>query len=112
MYDKNNIFAKIIRSEVPARIVFEDEFCLCFKDINPVAKTHLLVIPKIEAVDYADFIVKAKARDVQGFFTSIKTITDKLNLNHYKLLTNKGGESGQQVFHFHVHVISQQDIEV
>ncbi len=107
MYDDNNVFAKILKTEIASEIVFSNEFCICFKDINPVAKTHLLVIPRMPVLDYADFISKSAHEYISGFFISVKEITEKFNLKSYKLLTNKGSKAGQQVFHFHVHIISE-----
>ena len=68
MYDKNNIFAKIIRSEIPCDKVYEDEDVLFFNDINPIAKVHVLAIPKIECVDFIDFMQKAKEDKINNFY--------------------------------------------
>lgn len=107
MYNNGNIFAKIIRKELPARIIFENDSLLAFHDINPKVKTHVLVVPKGEYVDFADFTQNASAADIAAFFQTVGHIAaDILNLRHYKLLTNNGSGSGQEVFHFHVHILS------
>ena len=70
-YDKNNVFAKILRGELPSKKVFENDLLLCFHDVNPVAKTHVLIIPKGEYIDYNDFVTKAPSDDVILFFKTM-----------------------------------------
>jgi histidine triad (HIT) family protein len=105
MYDKNNIFAKIIRKEVPTTLLYEDENVIAFNDINPVAPVHVLVIPKGEYSDYTDFITKASAHLQLAFFKRIAILAKDLCGEHFKLCTNNGVMSGQTVLHFHVHIV-------
>lgn len=108
-YNPNNIFAKIIRKEMPANIVFENDFVIAFKDINPKAKTHILVIPKGNFIDFSHFIKNTSTEMVSIFFQTINHIaTDILKLSHFRLQTNNGKDSGQEVFHFHVHILSTE----
>jgi diadenosine tetraphosphate (Ap4A) HIT family hydrolase len=103
-YNQNNIFKKIIDKHIPANIVLEDESCMAFYDITPQAKTHILIIPKLECVDFEDFLSKAK--EIRYFFEFITKVVQKLGLSDYQLKTNKGRGAGQEVFHFHVHLLS------
>ena len=105
-YDKNNVFAKILRGELPSKKVFENDILLCFYDANPVAKTHVLIIPKGEYIDYNDFISKAPKDDIVLFFKTIPEIAKKLGVKEYRLVSNCGKSAGQIVFHFHIHLIA------
>ena len=107
-YNKNNVFAKILRGEIPSKKVFENDDLLCFHDINPVAKTHLLIIPKGEYIDYTDFVSNAPEEVIIRFFKTIPEIANKLGVKEYRLVSNCGKDAGQIVFHFHVHLISNQ----
>jgi histidine triad (HIT) family protein len=106
MYDENNIFAKIIRKEIPAKILFEDKYAIAFNDIAPVAPIHILIIPKIECVDYEDFITKASLEGLRGYFLAIKQIASQMNIADYRLVNNNGALAGQSVFHFHMHLLA------
>jgi histidine triad (HIT) family protein len=107
MYDKKNVFAKIISGEVDSEKIYEDDNVLCFKDIAPSAPTHWLFIPKGEYVDYSDFMARASSKEVTTFFETLaKILKDhKLDKTGYKLLMNTGKDSGQIIFHFHVHIL-------
>lgn len=107
MYNKENIFAKIINKNLPAEVVYEDEQVLAFKDIAPVAPVHIIVITKNEYIDYTDFISQASVEEIKHFFAKISDITNKAGLDKdgYRLITNKGEKSGQTIFHFHFHII-------
>ncbi|MBQ7552087.1 MAG: HIT domain-containing protein [Rickettsiales bacterium] len=105
-YDSNNVFAKILRAELPSNKVFENDVLLCFYDANPVAKTHVLIIPKGEYIDYNDFIAKAPKDDIVLFFKTIPEIAKKLRVKEYRLVSNCGKSAGQIVFHFHIHLIA------
>ena len=108
-YDKTNVFAKIISGDLPANKVYETDKVLAFHTINPLADTHVLVIPKGEYVDYEDFITKSTTSgtdEIGEFFVSISKIAKKLGLSEYRLVTNCGKNAGQEVFHFHVHILS------
>ena len=112
MYDKNNIFAKILRGEIPCSKIYEDDFSLFFHDINPQAKIHILGIPKIPCIDFADFISKADELNVLSFFKSINSVIDKLNIKEtgYRLVSNSGENGGQEVPHFHIHILGGEKI--
>lgn len=107
MYDKENVFIKIINRGVDAEFVYEDDKIVAFHDTNPVAPVHVIVIPKGEYIDYADFVSKASGDELKYFFRKINDIASSLGLGDdgYRLITNKGTKSGQTVFHFHFHII-------
>jgi histidine triad (HIT) family protein len=105
-YDSQNIFARILRGEIPCRKVFENEFALAFHDINPQAPVHVLVIPKGSYCSFADFSATASEAEIAGFFRAVGTIAKDLGLEApgYRMLANMGEHSGQEVPHFHVHL--------
>ena len=105
-YDNQNIFAKILRGEIPCRKVFEDAHVLAFHDINPQAPVHVLVIPKGPYVSLADFSAKASEAEIAGFWRAVGAIARDLNLEQpgYRVLANAGPDSHQEVPHFHVHI--------
>jgi histidine triad (HIT) family protein len=105
-YDPQNIFARILRGEIPCRKVFENEFALAFHDINPQAPVHVLVIPKGPYCSFADFSATASEAEIAGFFRTVGTIAKDLGLEApgYRMLANMGEHSGQEVSHFHVHL--------
>jgi diadenosine tetraphosphate (Ap4A) HIT family hydrolase len=105
-YDDQNIFARILRGEIPSRKVYEDGYALAFHDINPQAPTHVLVIPKGPFCSFADFSAKASADEIVGFIRAVGTIAKDLGLEApgYRLLANMGDHGGQEVPHFHVHL--------
>ena len=109
-YDHNNVFAKIIRKEITAKIIYEDDYTLAFEDANPVAPVHTLVVPKGNYIDYNDFITNATSLEISNFFKAITIITNNLNLSSFRLITNKGEISGQSVYHFHMHIISGKQL--
>ena len=112
MYDKENVFARIINSQLPANKVYEDDKIIAFHDINPESPTHILVVPKGEYIDFSDFITKASGDEVKNYFNKIVDIIKELGLeeNGYRLITNKGSQSGQSVFHFHMHILSGRQL--
>ncbi len=112
MYDKNNIFAKIIKKEIPCNLIFEDEKIIFFHDINPQAKIHILGIPKTEVINLSDFIQKCGQEEVYYFFKKIYEIVKKFNLQKtgYRLITNEGTDSNQEVQHFHVHILGGENL--
>ena len=107
MYDENNIFAKIIRGEIPCDKVYEDDNCLFFYDINPLAKIHVLAIPKTSNVDFSDFISKNDPGVVSDFFKKIHLVIEILGIQSdgYRLVANSGINGGQEVPHFHIHIL-------
>ena len=107
-YDENNIFARILRGEIPCKKVYEDAFALAFLDIAPQAPTHVLVIPKGPYCSFADFSASASDADIAGFMRAVGKIAKDLGLEApgYRLLANMGEHSGQEVPHFHVHLFA------
>lgn len=107
-YDNENIFAKILRSEIPCEKVFEDEFIFSFKDINPKTKLHILIIPKKPYIDVLDFLENADADYQSNFWISVNKIISQLDLKNkgFQIKTHKGKDGGQEVFHFHLHLLS------
>ncbi len=105
-YDDDNVFAKILRGELPANKVYEDDFVLAFDDINPKTPVHVLVVPKEAYVDYEDFIENAAPETVIGFFQAVQEVARVTGVaeSGYRLVTNNGASAGQIVFHFHVHL--------
>jgi len=99
------IFEKIIKKEIPADIVYEDDLCLAFKDINPQAPTHIQLIPKITEIDRFENI-KPKHKDLLGhLLLKAAEIAKAQNLKHYRLVINNGEGAGQSVFHLHIHIL-------
>ncbi|MGB0750226.1 MAG: histidine triad nucleotide-binding protein [Magnetospiraceae bacterium] len=105
-YDSNNIFAKILRGEIPCAKVYEDDHALAFNDINPQAPIHVLVIPKGAYVSMDDFSEHASDAEITGFFRAVGRVARQLELSEpgYRLLANHGTHGGQEVPHFHVHI--------
>jgi histidine triad (HIT) family protein len=109
-YDKNNIFARIIRGEIPTDKVFEDEKVIAIKDLHPAAPTHVLVLPKGEYRSFDDFVIGAPEPDVSNFFKKVREIANNLNLGQsgYRLIANHGSDASQTVPHFHVHILGKK----
>ncbi len=107
-YDKENIFAKILNGQIPCDKVFENDYVLSFKDINPKAKTHLLIIPKKPFIDISDFLQNADKLYQSKFWESVDEIINNLgfSVKGFQIKTHKGKEGGQEVFHFHLHFLS------
>ena len=105
-YDPHNIFAKILREEIPCKKVYEDEWSLAFHDINPQADVHILVIPKGAYVSWDDFSAKAPAEEIAGFVRAVGHVAREQGLVSpgYRLLGNVGHNGGQEVPHLHVHL--------
>ena len=112
MYDDNNIFAKILRKEIPCTLVHEDDVSLFFYDIKPQSKIHVLGIPKIKCIDFSDFINSADSKTVSLFFESVEFVLDKLKVKEkgYRLVSNSGIDGGQEVPHFHIHILAGEKI--
>lgn len=106
-YDSNNIFAKILRGEIPCKKLLENEFAVAFEDIHPAAPVHALVIPRGEYISFDDFAQKADAAQMKGFWDSVRDVAAKLGLpeNGYRLISNHGADASQSVPHFHVHIL-------
>jgi len=105
-YDDSNIFARILRGEIPSKTVYEDEHVLAFNDINPLSPTHILVIPKGPYVSWDDFSAKASDQEIAAFTRAVGMIARDSGLvgEGYRLLANVGPNSGQEVPHLHVHI--------
>ncbi|PPR47833.1 MAG: putative HIT-like protein [Alphaproteobacteria bacterium MarineAlpha5_Bin9] len=112
MYDNNNIFAKIVRKEIPCDKIHEDDRVLFFKDINPKAKIHVLGIPKANVINFDDFIDKCSPEDVVHFFKSVSKVIDNLDIREsgYRIISNTGENGNQEVPHFHIHILGGQKI--
>ncbi len=111
-YDRNNIFARILRGEAPCRKRYEDDFALAFDDINPKAPVHVLVVPKGEYVSIADFTAKAPPEVIVGFWKAVTTVARELGVGDgYRIVSNHGPNGGQLVFHFHVHIVGGRNRE-
>lgn len=111
-YDDQNIFAKILRGEIPSKRVYEDQWAIAFHDIAPVAPIHILVIPTGRYVSWDDFSAKASADEIAGFVRAVGIVARDLNLvvPGYRLLANVGPDSGQEVPHLHVHLFGGQPL--
>lgn len=107
MYDQNNIFAKILRGEIPCQKLYEDQHVLAFPDINPKAPTHILVIPKGAYTCSDDFAERASAEEIQAFHKAVAHLTQEKGLREagFRLISNKGANGGQEVPHYHIHIL-------
>lgn len=105
-YDEQNIFARILRGEIPNRTVYEDDFALAFHDIAPAAPVHILVIPKGPYVSWDDFSARAPDAEIAGFVRAVGAVARQEGLvaAGYRLLANHGHDGGQEVPHLHVHL--------
>ena len=114
-YDDSNIFAKILRVEIPCKKIYEDEFGLSFYDINPQNKVHALVIPKGKYTDLDDFSSKASSEEMVGLLKGINTVAKKLGISSdtgkgYRALANISEDGGQEVPHLHFHLFGGEKI--
>jgi len=115
-YDKNNIFAKILRGEIPCKKIYEDEYVLAFYDINPQKKVHALVISKGEYVDLDDFSLKASKEEISGLIKAISIVAKKIGVSEevkgggYRSLVNVGENGGQEVPHLHFHIFGGEKV--
>lgn len=111
-YDDTNIFARILRGELPCKTVHEDDYSLAFHDINPQAPLHILVIPKGPYVSWDDFSERGSDAEIAGFVRAVGRIARDLGLVEpgYRLLANVGPDSHQEVPHLHVHLFAGQKL--
>ena len=111
-YDEDNIFAKILRGEIPSTKVYEDEWTIAFEDINPQAEIHTLVVPKGKYVSWDDFSAKAPDEEIAGFVRAVGKVARAKGLVEpgYRLLANVGANGGQEVPHLHVHIFGGQKL--
>lgn len=107
-YDPNNIFARILRDEIPSERVYEDEHAVAFRDIHPQAPEHILVIPRGAYVSWDDFTARADDAEIAGFVRAVGTVARAAGLvaPGYRLLANTGPDAGQEVPHLHVHILA------
>ena len=110
---KNCVFCKIIKGEIPSHKVYEDDNVLFFKDINPIAKVHVLGIPKSQCVDFYDFISKNTPTTISEFFKKTNLVIEKLGIvkDGYKVISNSGVNGGQEVPHFHIHILGGENLK-
>lgn len=111
-YDDQNIFAKILRDEIPSKRVYEDDFAIAFHDINPQAPTHILVIPRGAYVSWDDFSARGSDAEIAGFVRAVGTVARAAGLVQpgYRLLANTGLDAHQEVPHLHVHIFAGQQL--
>ena len=114
-YDRQNIFAKILREEIPCKKIYEDQFVLAFHDVNPQKKIHALIIPKGEYINLDDFSTKATKEEIVGLIKGIGIVAKKLGISinegeGYRALSNIGPDGGQEVAHLHFHLFGGEKI--
>jgi diadenosine tetraphosphate (Ap4A) HIT family hydrolase len=111
-YDDSNVFAKILRGELPCKKVYEDEWALAFHDINPLAPVHIQVIPKGPYVSWDDFSERASDEEIAGFVRAVGKVArdQQLVVQGYRLLANIGKRAGQEIGHLHVHIFGGQPL--
>lgn len=111
-YDQNNVFAKILRGEIPCKKVLENEHALAFHDIAPQTPVHVLVIPKGAYVSSADFFTRAGDAEIAGFCRTVAQVAEELGVVEagYRILANHGADAHQEVPHFHVHLFAGTDL--
>ena len=114
-YDDNNIFAKILRGEIPCKKIYEDDYVLSFHDVNPQKKIHALVVPKGKYVDLDDFNAKASDQEIVGLIKGISAVAKKLGISvdtgkGYRALTNISENGGQEVPHLHFHLFGGERV--
>ena len=115
-YDKNNIFAKILRKEIPCKKIFENDYVLSFHDINPQKKIHVLVIPKGEYIDLDDFNNRASDQEIVALSKAITEVSKILGISTtdigkgYRALTNLSEDGGQEVPHLHFHLFGGEKV--
>lgn len=111
-YDDNNVFAKILRGEIPAKKVYENDFALAFHDIGAKAPVHVLVIPKGKYISIVDFGASASEAEIAGFYRAVAKVADDLGITNegFRTIANTGLNGGQEVPHFHVHLLGGKKI--
>ena len=115
-YDNQNIFAKILRGDIPCEKIYEDEYFLSFKDLNLQAPSHILIIPKGAYTDINDFIENASNEEIIGFNKAIPVVAHQLGISEtsggkgYRLISNAGSEAHQTVAHFHIHLLAGRNL--
>ncbi|MDR2723805.1 MAG: HIT domain-containing protein [Holosporaceae bacterium] len=112
MYNKENIFYRILKSEIPAKIIYENDVALSFYDIRPLKKIHVLVITKGLYSNFGDFVANASIQEVKDFWATVSKVADLLEVSRtgYRIVSNNGPDSGQEVEHFHVHILGGEKL--
>ncbi len=114
MYDRNNVFAKILRGEIPCKKIHENDYALAFEDLYPQRRIHILVIPKGEFSDLDDFNSKASNKEIAEFFRTITVVARKLEVSSdfsgYRIISNIGENGGQEVPHLHFHLLGGEAV--
>jgi len=111
-YDKENVFAKILRGDIPCDKVYEDDYVLAFNDIDPKAPVHILLIPKGAYISIDDFGVNASAQEIKGFYEALAVIVKVEGIadSGFRTIANTGADGGQEVPHFHVHILGGKNM--
>jgi diadenosine tetraphosphate (Ap4A) HIT family hydrolase len=112
MYNKDNVFYKILRGEIPSKRVYEDDVAVAFYDIEPCCRIHVLVISRGLYTNFADFVAQAPGHEIKSFFTAVAHVADILGVKDsgHRLLMNSGPDAGQEVEHFHVHILGGEPL--
>jgi len=112
MYDDSNIFARILRGEIPAKKIYEDDHVLAFHDAFPKAPLHALIIPKGKYINIDEFSKKASEEEIIAFYRAIPKVVEALGLGEkgFRTIANTGPDGGQEVPHFHIHIIGGKNI--
>ena len=112
LYDDDNIFAKILRSEIPCNKILENDCALAFSDINPQAPIHILIIPKNSYINFYDFTKNASLKEIELFWELVKDVIEyqKVHSEGFRLITNSGNNGNQDVPHFHVHLLGGENL--
>tara|TARA_A100001035_G_C27388407_1_gene323212 strand:+ start:54 stop:416 length:363 start_codon:yes stop_codon:yes gene_type:complete len=112
LYDENNVFAKILRSEIPCKKILENKFTLAFADINPQAPVHILIIPKNPYINFYDFTKKASENEKEYFWKLVNDTIEltKVDSQGFRIITNSGNDGNQDVPHFHVHLLGGKNL--
>lgn len=104
---EENIFTKIINRVINSEIILENKNFISFYDINPKSRVHILAIPKNKYVTYEDFLLNSSLEEREDFHQIIKAVIEKFNLENFNILINNGSMSGQEIFHFHLHILGK-----
>ena len=111
-YDDGNVFARILRGEIPAKLIYDDDYAVAFPDITPRARIHVLVIPRGRYMSLSDFAATASDAQIAGFWRAVGVVAHQLGLQEsgYRMLANMGHDAGQEVPHFHVHLFGGEPL--
>jgi diadenosine tetraphosphate (Ap4A) HIT family hydrolase len=111
-YDRDNVFARILRGELPSKKIYEDEYALAFHDIRPLAPVHALVIPKGDYVSFDDFVATAPTAEIAGFFRAVGKTAALVGVaaDGYRILANHGPNAHPEIPHFHVHIFGGKSL--